>query len=115
MREGELWGVKEHVKFTHKLHLVFRVVVFEYDRGTMSLKRRSLEQASFYRKIITYYALWKHGTFKEEFGWNRVRVLTITSSEKRCQGLVDLTKQINNGNDSGLFHFSHTDKINKIL
>jgi hypothetical protein len=75
----------------------------EADRGTMPVKRRSLTQTSFYRKLLAYEATWSQGIHRKRFDFHRFRVLTVTKSAARVQSLVEACSQLKHGH--GLFLF----------
>jgi DNA-binding Lrp family transcriptional regulator len=76
----------------------------EADRGTMPVKRRTLSQISFYRKLLAYEATWSQSIHRTKFGFNRFRVLTVTTSPMRVNSLVKACSQLQRGH--GLFLFS---------
>ena len=48
----------------------------EADRATMPVKRQTLVQSSFYRKLLAYEATWTQNIHRARLGFNRFRVLT---------------------------------------
>lgn len=79
----------------------------EADRGTMPIQRERLSQTSFLRKILTYQATWMQGLHRTRFGFNRFRVLTVTTNPQRVDSLVAACMSIQHG--QGLFLFgSHS-------
>jgi len=76
----------------------------EADRGTMPVTRRNLSQTSFYRKLLAYTATWSQSLHRTRFGFNRFRVLTVTTSTERVKSLVNACSQLKQGH--GLFLFS---------
>ena len=78
----------------------------EADRGTMPVKRESLSQTSFYRKLLAYEATWSQSIHVSRFGFHRFRVLTVTTSTERLKSLVEVSAQLKTG--QGLFLFTHT-------
>jgi hypothetical protein len=78
----------------------------EADRGTMPVIRKNLLQTSFRRKLIAYEATWNQNLHQSRLGFNRFRVLTVTTSAKRVNSLVAACSQLKSGH--GLFLF--TDK-----
>lgn len=76
----------------------------EADRGTMPVTRHSLNQTSFYRKLLAYQATWSQSIHKKRFGFHRFRVLTVTTSASRVQSLVKTCQQLERGH--GLFLFA---------
>lgn len=59
----------------------------EIDLGTETLKR-------FQEKIIAYKQYWKSKKFKEDYGFNHFRVLTVAESETRLANLIHATGEI---------------------
>ena len=79
----------------------------EADRGTMPVTRRNLSQTSFHRKLLAYEATWAQSIHRTRFGFNRFRVLTVTTSAERVTSLVNACSQLKRG--QGLFLFAdHT-------
>ncbi len=76
----------------------------EADRGTMPVVRSNLSQTSFYRKLLAYEATWSQGVHRSRFGFNRFRVLTVTTSAARVQSLVEACSKLKRGR--GLFLFA---------
>jgi hypothetical protein len=76
----------------------------EADRGTMPVKRNTLSQTSFHRKMLAYASTWNQGIHEREFGINRFRVITVTTSAKRVQNLVQTCSELRRGR--GLFLFA---------
>lgn len=76
----------------------------EADRGTMPVKRKSLAQTSFLRKLLAYQATWQQDIHKKEFGIHRFRVLTVTGSAERARSLVEACSELRSGH--GLFLFT---------
>jgi hypothetical protein len=79
----------------------------EADRGTMPVIRKNFAQTSFYRKLLAYEATWSQSIHQRRFGFNRFRVLTVTTSAARVKSLVDACSKLERGR--GLFLFAdHT-------
>ena len=76
----------------------------EADRGTMPITRRDLAQTSFYRKLLAYEATWSQSLHRTFFGFNRFRVLTVTTNPKRVESLVSACSRLKRGH--GLFLFA---------
>jgi hypothetical protein len=76
----------------------------EADRATMPVIRKNLSQTSFYRKLRAYEATWSQGLYRSQFGFDRVRVLTVTTSPERVKSLLDACGQLKRG--QGLFLFA---------
>jgi hypothetical protein len=82
-----------------------RVYFFlEADRGTMPVKRHTLSQTSFYRKLLAYEATWVQDIHRQQLGINRFRVLTVTTIPKRVETLVEACSELKRGH--GLFLFA---------
>ncbi len=81
-----------------------RYFFLEADRGTMPVKRRNLSQTSFYRKLIAYEATWSQNLHRTRFGFNRFRVITVTTSAGRRNSLVEACSELERGR--GLFLFT---------
>ncbi len=76
----------------------------EADRATMPVMRPNFEQSSFYRKLIAYEATWTQNIHRSRFGFNRFRVLTVTTSAERMKHLIEVSRQLERG--QGLFLFT---------
>jgi hypothetical protein len=83
----------------------------EADRGTMPVMRENLSQSSFYRKLLGYEATWAQGIHRTRFGFNRFRVLTVTTSQDRVQSLVEACSRLKSGH--GLFLFADCTAVMK--
>lgn len=82
-----------------------RVLYFlEADCGTMPVKRGTLAQSSFHRKLLTYEATWTQEVHRRRFGFQRFRVLTVTTSTARVESLVAACQELERGR--GLFLFA---------
>lgn len=79
----------------------------EADRATMPVVRQNLAQSSFYRKLLAYEATWTQNLHRSRLGFNRFRVITVTSSPERVQTLLEATRQLERG--QGLFLFTDRD------
>jgi DNA-binding Lrp family transcriptional regulator len=76
----------------------------EADRATMPVIRPDFEQSSFYRKLLAYEATWTQNIHRLRFGFNRFRVLTVTTSAERMKHLIDASRKLERG--QGLFLFT---------
>lgn len=76
----------------------------EADRATMPVSRNNLGQTSFYRKLLAYSETWQQKIHTSRFGFNRFRVLTVTTSPKRVQNLTNACRDLPRGH--GLFLFT---------
>lgn len=75
----------------------------EADRGTMPVIRKRLSQTSFYRKLVAYEATWTERIHEKRFGFNRFRVLTVTTSAARVKSLIDACSKLKTGHNLFLF------------
>lgn len=78
----------------------------EADRATMPVVRQNLAQSSFYRKLLAYEATWAQNIHRSRLGFNRFRVLTVTSSPERVRTMLEACQQLERG--QGLFLFTDT-------
>jgi hypothetical protein len=75
----------------------------EADRDTMPITRSDLDRTSFQRKLLAYEATWSQNLHRSRFGWQRFRVLTVTTSSQRVQGIIEVCQGLAHGH--GLFLF----------
>lgn len=73
----------------------------EADRGTMPVKRVKHDASSIARKLHAYSQTWKADIHRSHFGISRVRVLTVTTSESRCENIRAAASAVSGGN--GIF------------
>ena len=83
---------------THERILCF----LEADRGTMPVERSKHAASSITRKLHAYAATWNAGIHRSRFGIHRLRVLTVTSSESRCESIRSAEATVSSG--KGIFH-----------
>ena len=83
----------------------------EADRGTMPVIRKDFAQTSFYRKLVAYEATWTQSLHQKLFGFHRFRVLTVTTSAKRVESLIEACSKLKTGH--GLFLFTDTRILEK--
>jgi DNA-binding Lrp family transcriptional regulator len=83
----------------------------EADRATMPVTRTDLNQTSFYRKLLAYEATWRQDIHHTRFGWQRFRVLTVTTDSKRVQGMIEACRKLKQGR--GLFLFTDAKTLHK--
>jgi hypothetical protein len=90
------------LEFTNKSGAVERAYFFlEADRGTMPVVRNGLTMTSFYRKIIGYEAIWSQSIHSNLFGFHRFQVITVSTSAKRVNSIVEACSRLKRGH--GLF------------
>lgn len=78
--------------------------VLEADRATMPVTRSHLEQTSFRRKLLAYEATWAQNLHRIQLGWQRFRVLTVTTSPDRLVSMQRACRALRRGH--GLFLFA---------
>lgn len=76
----------------------------EADRDTMPINRSDLDRTSFQRKLLAYEATWSQNLHRTRFGWQRFRVLTVTTSSQRVEGIIEACQGLAHGH--GLFLFT---------
>ena len=75
-----------------------RLLIFlEADRGTMPLVRTNSNFTSYARKLSAYEATWKNGIHRSRFGFERMRVLTVTTNAVRTSRIRETCKKLNRG------------------
>jgi hypothetical protein len=60
---------------------------------------------SFARKLALYLDIWRYKVHHAQFGFQAVRVLTVTTSKQRVGTMVEAVRSLTGGNGSGLFLF----------
>jgi len=85
----------------------------EADRGTMPVTRRHLSQTSFFRKLLAYEATWSRSIHRTKFGFNRFRVLTVTTSALRVKSIMEACSRLKRGH--GLFLFADFKSLQSAL
>ena len=79
-----------------------RILCFlEADRGTMPVARAKHDASSIARKLHAYALTWKAGIHRSRFGTSRLRVLTVTTSESRCENIRSAASAVSGGH--GIF------------
>jgi hypothetical protein len=68
----------------------------EADRGMMPVAE-GLEQTSLLRKLLSYRERWRQGLHRTHLGIRNFRVLTVTTSRKRVEHLVDMSRMLSGG------------------
>jgi len=96
--------------------------VVEIDRGQMPVRRtvgRSEEVVAGKRRLrtfymhtlATYYHGWRQRRHAQQFGIEQLRVLTVTTSEKRIETMLDALRDVTNGKGSELFLFIDEERL----
>lgn len=89
----------------------------EIDRGQMPIRRHgeSAEEFAggkrrlrtyFKHKLAAYYHGWRQKRHVEQFNIEQLRVLTVTTSEKRVETMLDALREVTQGKGSDLFLFA---------
>jgi hypothetical protein len=79
----------------------------EADRGTMPVARAGLDQTSILRKLLAYHATWAQGIHRSMFGFDRFRVLVVTTDAERIENMIEACQRIDRGHR--LFLFAEVD------
>jgi hypothetical protein len=88
----------------------------EIDRGQMPVRRHEKSREEFaggkrrmrtyyMHKLATYYHGWRQRRHVEQFGIEQLRVLTVTTSTKRIETMLDALRAVTKGKGSELFLF----------
>jgi hypothetical protein len=86
----------------------------EIDRATMSVAARRLGgKSSFARKIRAYYAAWQQERHTEQWGFERLRILTIAPSEKRIASMLTVQRKITNDRAAGMFVYTTPERMSE--
>lgn len=81
----------------------------EADRGTMPVKRQGLERSSIHRKLLAYAATWTQNIHRTRFGWQRFRVLIVTTDKQRLETMLETCRSLPHGR--GLFLFTDSKSL----
>ncbi|MCA9938212.1 MAG: replication-relaxation family protein [Anaerolineales bacterium] len=71
--------------------------MLEVDMGTETLRSSRYNRRDFARKIRGYLAYWQSGKYTARYQTEAMRVLTVTTSEKRLANLVRVTEGVGGG------------------
>jgi hypothetical protein len=85
-----------------------RIFLVEIDRGQMPVRRHDGSHSeivngkrrlqTFYKhKLATYYHGWRQRRHVEQFGIEQIRVLTVTTSPKRIDTMLDALSDVTRG------------------
>lgn len=124
------WGKRHHrlsvipdevfaLEFTDGGDVERSYFFLELDRETMPVMRKanSLDkhdrQTSILSKLLTYHRAWRARTHTERFGWENFRVLTVTTSEKRLDSMLEAVDAVTGGRGSSLFLFATGDSASR--
>lgn len=100
--KGKLGVIPDRVFALEFITTHERILCFlEADRGTMPVERAKHDASSISRKLLAYAATWKAGIHRSRFGASRLRVLTVTTNESRCERIRSAASEVTGGH--GLF------------
>ena len=85
--------------------------LIEADRSTMPIKRPSLDQSSFKKKLLAYHHGHQAKRHAALWGIPGFRVLTLTKSEERIASMIDAVRHITGGKGSNVFLFTDANKL----
>ena len=71
--------------------------------GNVPITRSHFDQTSFLRKLLAYETTWTQNLHRTRFHWQRFRVLTVTTTRERVQGMIEACRSLKHG--YGLFLF----------
>jgi hypothetical protein len=71
----------------------------------------NLSQTSLYRKLLSYQATWEQSIPRRQFGFNRFRVLFVTTTPKRVSHLIETARKLERGH--GLFLFTDFESLKR--
>jgi hypothetical protein len=63
-------------------------------------------KASFVRKLTGYYASFRQGKYIETWGIKAIRVLTVTTSDKRIENMCRAQRTVTQGHANDLFLYT---------
>lgn len=79
------------------------IYLLEADRSTMPVVREKMERSSIHRKLLAYEATWRQRVHESRFGWNRFRVLFVTTSRARVESMLQACRSLDGGHGMFLF------------
>ena len=80
----------------------------EVDRATSTLQGGQAGKRDWARKVATYLAYFKSGAYQRRYQTQNLRILTVTTSQKRLQNLKEVTEE---AGGKKRFWFTTADKI----
>lgn len=88
MRDGQRWNL-----------------ALELDRGTERIRNK------FALKHRGYFEAWRQGAFREQWAFERLRVLTVTTSEKRIDSMIAAQRAVLGERAPGLFLYTTRERL----
>lgn len=84
-----------------------RYFMLEIDRGEMPVERYSNTQRTYFsKKMLTYYEASRQQRHLHDLGLRNFRVLTVTTSARRVERMLDALDAITSGKGSNIFLFT---------
>jgi DNA-binding transcriptional ArsR family regulator len=84
-----------------------RYFMLEVDRGEMPVERYSNTQRTYFsKKMLTYYEASRQQRHLHDLGLQNFRVLTVTTSARRVERMLDALDAITSGRGSNIFLFT---------
>ena len=84
----------------------------EADRATMPVTRQGLDQSSVFRKLLAYERSWSQNLHRSKLGFERFRVLMVTSSTSRADHIRQACTRLKQGR--GLFLFADVSSLTDV-
>ena len=84
---------------------------YEADRGTMPVRRVTLQRTAFYKKMIIYSEVQKQKLHTTKYNFSNVRVLTVTNTKTRMENLIAANQDLFDGKGSRMFLFTYEDAL----
>lgn len=87
--------------------------LLEVDRATMPIMRSNIYRSAFFKKMLGYKHCKITSAFKQTFGFENPRILTLTTSHDRIDNMIKACKGMyEDGKASGMFLFSLASNFN---
>lgn len=83
----------------------YRFFALEADRGTMPIRRKTLQGSSYLSKLLAYRAALAAGAFQKHWGVPNLFVLSALTSERRLAEILALVNGLSSGNGSTVLLF----------
>ncbi|NJO35194.1 MAG: hypothetical protein HC869_20900 [Rhodospirillales bacterium] len=83
----------------------YRFFALEADRNTMPVRRSTLRQSSYLRKLLAYREVLAQSIHKTRLGVPNLLILNVTVNETHRQNIMEVLAELSGGKGSGLFLF----------
>jgi hypothetical protein len=80
----------------------------------MPVERLDLKASSILRKVLAYQAIWNSRLHTTQLGWQNFRVLILTTSAERAEGMRDCAHRHVGSRASSLFWFADTHTLARL-